>query len=93
MKENKMNDTVFKIVSITQNGEPRTDGRYPLRVGCTGRFALLTEGLSVLFEYLTDAEGNEKSGTLRTSVATEIVHEARHIVVKTLNSVYTFSMI
>lgn len=88
-----MTDAVFNIVSITQNGEPRTDGRYPLRIGCTGKFALLTKGFSALFEYLTDADGNEKNGTLQTSIVTDIVHEARHIVVTTLNSVYTFCMV
>jgi hypothetical protein len=80
------------IISITKDGMPRMDGRYPLRVGCIGEIVLLKKGYSMLFSYLKDADGNDKEGTLQTSIVEDIQHEARTIWVKTLNSLYTFAV-
>lgn len=81
---------MFKIVKITdRDGNDRTDGRYPVRVGCTGEIALLETGYSMLFSYAQDAGGNSKSGTLQTSIVVGIEHKEEQIIVTTLNSVYT----
>lgn len=81
---------MWKIKSITQDGQPRTDGRYPLRVGCTGDFFMLEVGFPMLFKYKSDADGNKKDGSLRSSTVTRIVSGHRRNEVDTLNSVYTF---
>lgn len=93
IKKNKGKILTYKITSITADGAPRTDGRYPLRVGCTGELTHLNVGDCMIFEYAEDSEGNEKYGLLRTSTVLDIKHEARHIVVTTLNSVYTLVVI
>ena len=81
---------MWKIISITQNGEKRTDGQYPLRVGCTGDFLMFDVGFPILFRYATDANGDKKDGMLKTSTVTRIVSERRRHEVTTLNSVYIF---
>ena len=81
---------MWKIISITQDGEQRTDGEYPLRVGCTGDFLMFDVGFPMLFRYATDADGNKKDGMLRTSTVTRIVSERGRHEVTTLNSVYVF---
>lgn len=83
----------YKIYSITKDGEPRTDGRYPIRIGCIGTIFQLVEGFPFVFAYLKDANGNDKGGYLVTSLVTKIKHEARHIEVTTLNSVYKLAII
>ncbi len=84
---------MYKILSITKDGEPRTDGRYPIRIGCIGNIGTIEVGYPMWFSYTKDADGNDKSGVLRTSTITRIVHEARHIEVTTLNSVYKLALI
>ena len=83
----------YKITSITKDGEPRTDGRYPLRIGCIGSIYQLVAGCCFIFAYSKDADGNDKGGYLRTSTVTGIKHEARHIEITTLNSVYKLALI
>ena len=83
----------YKIYSITKDGKPRTDGRYSLRIGCLGRPMVLVVGQPMFFKYYEDADGNDKGGTLITSVVTHIKHEARHIEVITMNSVYKLALI
>lgn len=85
---------IYKIVSITgKNGEPRTDGRYPERIGCTGVPFVLRVGLVMAFDYCTCADGSKKEGILQTSTVDEIVHTENGIVVTTQNSVYTMQQV
>ena len=79
---------MYRIRAIFKNGSPRTDGRYPLRIGCTGIVKLLTQGSSMLFEYRTDQIGLPKGGTLQTSIVLGFhIHDGA-ICVDTLNSRY-----
>ena len=55
--------------------EQRTDGRYPLRVGCTGDFLMFDVGFPILFGYTKDANGDKKDGMLKTSTVTRIVRK------------------
>lgn len=85
---------MYKIIKITNiDGTPRTDGRYPLRIGCTGNCEFLKVDYPLLFAYDLDANGNEKRGTLQTSIVTNINHEAKHIEVTTRNSIYILALI
>ena len=54
---------------------------------------VLVVGQPMFFKYYEDADGNDKGGTLITSVVTHIKHEARHIEVTTMNSVYKLALI
>lgn len=81
---------MWKIINITQNGDQRTDGEYPLRVGCAGDFLIFKIGFPILFSYRMDASGNKKDGMLRTSTVTRIVSERDWYEATTLNSIYTF---
>jgi len=80
---------MYIIKSITgKNGLERTDGRYPLRKGCTGNIYYLNSGDVVIFEYIKDNEGNDKSGYLRTSTVDDYEEYENGVIVYTLNSVY-----
>ena len=81
---------MYKIVSIKRDGVERTDGRYPLRTGCTGHVAYLKPGNTMLFEYSKDADGNEKEGILSTSNVEDLLFLNGFLYVTTLNSEYTF---
>ena len=64
---------MYKITRITdRDGNDRLDGRYPIRIGCTGDIVFLKKGCPLLFGYSMDAQGNEKTGTLRTSGVEDI---------------------
>lgn len=85
---------MYKIIKITNlDGTPRLDGRYPLRIGCTGNYEYLKVDYPLLFVYDLDSNGNEKRGTLQTSTATCIKHEGKHIEVTTRNSIYILALI
>jgi len=85
---------MYKITKITTlDGSPRTDGRYPLRIGCIGKYDLMEVGYPLVFAYYLDADGNEKQGTLQTSTVVKIAHEARHIEITTRNSIYTLVLV
>jgi hypothetical protein len=79
---------MYKIISIKQGGIDRLDGRYPLRIGCTGEIAILKEGFCMFFEYISDQHGNPKEGALRTSTVTDYRVENKLVIVNTLNSEY-----
>lgn len=79
---------MYRIRAIFKDGVPRTDGRYPLRIGCTGMIKLLMHGASMLFEYRTDQVGLPKGGTLQTSIVLDFhIHDGA-ICVNTMNSRY-----
>ena len=84
MKPMKISD----IKSVETN-ETRTDDRYPLRIGSTVRFYMdPVSGSSMILEYVSDNQGNPKSGYLRTSRVVEIVESMYDVVVTTVNSIY-----
>ena len=87
-----MYDTELIIKNITYaNGETRTDGRYPLRIGSKVKFAYyLTKGACMLLDYIEDNQSNPKSGQLRTSSIQDIKETEDEIIVTTRNSIYYF---
>ena len=61
---------IYKITDITNlDGTKRTDGRYPLRIGCIGLLDIsdLKPDRSLVFKYLKDNIGEDKNGFLITS--------------------------
>lgn len=87
-----MYNTELTIKNITYaNGETRTDGRYPLRIGSKVKFAYyLAKGACMLLDYIEDNQGNPKSGQLRTSSVQDFKEIEDEIVVTTRNSIYYF---
>lgn len=89
-------DKILKIKNIkhTSTGEPRTDGRYPLRVGCTFNF-LFEPAVDecMLLHYEKDNQGNDKNGVLRTSLVTGIEETPTGATITTMNSIYEFECI
>ena len=82
---------MLRIKSITgKDGSERTDGRYPLRKGCIGKMYYLDFGIPMLFEYIKDNQGNEKSGYLRSSIVEDYQLFENELIVYTMNSVYYF---
>ena len=85
---------MLRIKSITgKDGNERTDGRYPLRIGCTGKMYFLELGNVMIFEYTKDNQGNEKSGYLRSSIVEDYQLFENGVTVYTMNSVYYFERI
>jgi hypothetical protein len=84
---------MYKIISITQNGVARTDGRYPLRIGCTGQIRRLMIGFSMWFQYDKDSNGNPKEGALQTSSVLDLWMADGRVYVTTVNSEYIFEAI
>lgn len=83
----------MKIKNIThvKTNETRTDGHYPMRIGSIVEFYNpLVVGDSVLLSYVTDNQGNPKSGHLATSIVKEYTETDVEIIVKTRNSIYYF---
>ena len=80
---------MYKIIGITKNGRTRTDGRYPLRVGCVGSLVCLELDLPMMFKYSRDADGNVKDGVLSTSKVGSFRRDEDVIIVSTMNSTYT----
>lgn len=80
---------MYRIEMITgTDGNERMDGRYPLRKRCTGNIYYLKAGNIMIFEYITDNEGNEKQGYLRTSIVDDYEDYGTGVTVYTMNSVY-----
>ena len=84
---------MYRITDITKDGETRTDGRYPLRIGSLVEILDMNVGWRLALGYLKDAEGSEKSGVLSTSRVVKIdsTPSLDVITVTTLNSVYTLT--
>ena len=80
---------MYKIIGITKGGRTRTDGRYPMRIGCVGSPVQLEIDHPMLFQYYRDSNGNYKEGTLATSSVVAFKQEDNVIVVVTMNSTYT----
>ena len=90
----------FKIKAIlTPDGYPREDGRYPQRVGSIVNLVDdLLVGQQIVWNYVKDAQGNDKMGTVATSPVERIRIVGEYsksgkeveITVYTRNSIYVF---
>ena len=85
----------YKIIGIRhKDGSPRTDGRYPDRVGriCEKPYAHL--GLPMTINYIAKADGIDYTGySLRTSSVMDIGKNEHRIQIETMNSVYEFEKV
>lgn len=82
----------YKIIGIThKDGIPRTDGRYPLRIGRICEKPKAHLGLPMTINYITKADGTDYRGyCLRTSPVTDIGESEYRVQIETLNSIYEF---
>lgn len=83
----------YRIIEITGNdGYPRTDGRYPLRIGKICAEPMPIKDYPLYIEYLKKRDGSDYYGWLRTSrvIDFEISDTKDKIVVQTENSRYVF---
>lgn len=81
----------YKITSITdRNGVPRTDGRYPLRIGRICMKPEVRIGELMFIQYVANADGSPYDGVLNTSTVISCLETADIMIVTTRNSVYTF---
>ncbi len=82
---------IIKDIQHIDSGQTRTDGLYPQRIGCTGKFYWPPlVGLCALFFYQKDNEGNEKGGALQTSTVQRVKRSGDALIVETMNSRYIF---
>ena len=85
---------IIKDIQYSQNGQTRTDGRYPTRIGCQVNFAMPIEiGQCMWLGYEKDKNGEPKEGYLRTSAVTGTFDTETDIIVETLNSVYVLTKV
>lgn len=82
----------YRIALITdKEGNPRTDGRYPLRIGriCKKPEPVIDYPMEI--EYISNADGSDYSGRyLRTSRVQTAYKFWNWIQVETINSIYQF---
>ena len=84
----------YKIARITdRDGNDRTDGRYPKRIGriCNRPFARL--GCRMEIEYVAEPDGTPYHKFLYTSLVIQVIEQGGNITVTTKNSVYYFEKI
>lgn len=83
----------YKVKSITDlDGNPRTDGRYPLRIGRVCEFLnAVTVGQCLYIKWILNSDGLPYGGWIRTSLVCDWSMSASGcVVVTTCNSIYTF---
>lgn len=81
----------IKDITYVETNKTRTDGRYPQRIGSEVEFYLpLSVGDCMYLNYISDSQGNPKTGVLRTSVVQNIGKVEDEIIVRTKNSIYYF---
>lgn len=82
---------MYRITSITKDGVPRTDGRYPSRVGSVVEIVALDIGRPLELRYVIDAKGNDKTSYLIAGTIVKLESDLglKTIIVTTKNSVYT----
>lgn len=84
----------YKIARITdKDGNDRTDGRYPKRIGriCNKPFARI--GLRMEIEYIAEPDGTQYHKFLYTSNVIQVIEQGGNLTVTTKNSVYYFEKI
>lgn len=81
----------YKVVSITdREGNPRTDGRYPNRIGRICTKPSVRIGEQMVIQWVSNADGTPFFGELITSTAISCTEIKGKITVTTRHSVYTF---
>lgn len=81
----------IKDIRLKNTNTTRTDGRYPQRIGSNVEFYVQPSiGNVMVLSYITDNQGNEKEGILRTSLIDNIVENETEVIIATVNSVYYF---
>lgn len=82
----------YRITMIKdKSGVPRTDGRYPIRIGriCLKPVPILDCPMCI--EYLENADGSDYSGRYLQTSSVERVSEHDNVIeVETKNSIYRF---
>lgn len=81
----------YKVLSITdRKGNPRTDGRYPQRVGRTCAKPNVKIGEQMIIQWIANADGTPYIGELTTSMAISYIEVGNRITVTTRHSIYIF---
>ena len=86
----------YRVVSITdRKGNPRIEGRYPLRVGRMCKKPTPRNGDAMMIEWLAQPDGTPYVGMIVTSMVIGFKTEDRgkYIEVTTKNSIYTFERV
>lgn len=86
----------YRVVSITdRKGNPRIEGRYPLRVGRMCKKPTPRNGDAMMIEWLAQPDGTPYVGMIVTSTVIGFKTEDRgkYIEVTTRNSIYTFERV
>lgn len=85
----------YKIIGIRhKNGTPRTDGRYPERMGRICEEPKAHFGLPMTINYIAKADGTDYRGySLRTSCVMDIGKNEHRIQIETMNSIYEFERV
>ena len=85
----------YKITLITdKDGQPRTDGRYPLRIGRICKKPEPILDCPMCIEYLENADGSDYSGRyLRTSSVQRVFEHGNIVRFETRNSIYRFEKV
>jgi hypothetical protein len=81
----------YQIQGITDYyGNGKIDEASQRRLGSTYNLCLLENGFPMILYYITDNQGSDKEGCLRTSTVTkyEYVEDGQLYIVTTLNSIY-----
>ena len=84
----------YKVISITdRGGKPRTDGRYPLRIGriCGKPYTRLGEPMEIT--WVSQSDGMPYVGEFRTSFVISVMEVNGTLTVTTRNSIYTFARV
>ena len=82
---------MYRIETIThKDGTPRTDGKYPERIGSIIHLDYFGTGKVAYLDYLFDNKGNKKDGSLKTStvMASHFCDDCNMYIVETMNSIY-----
>ena len=92
----------YKIINIShteksgERGEPRKDGRYPLRIGriVDLDFQQIRVGEPINLNYLLDTDGSDYGGKhLITSSVANLNKLERKLIIETVNSIFEFEKI
>lgn len=84
----------YRVVSITdREGNPRTDGKYPLRIGRTCTKPDVRIGAPMIIQWVSKQDGTPYFGELMTSMAIAVLERADSLKVTTRNSIYTFKKV
>lgn len=79
----------YKVVSITdREGNPRTDGRYPSRVGRICTKPNVRIGEQMVIQWISNADGTPYVGELITSMVISYIEIKGRITVTTRHSIY-----